>query len=520
LKLTANICCVDFVAIPLFLNRLWVIGLVCLSVSVVSGGEIVEAVYEHDTDTIHLNGGLYRREVSLAGDNSYAVNLFFTVICVIAAALASGLTMGLVSIDPFDMQIILEASESDCATDAEREELRREKSLAKRIYPLVSRHHQLLVTLLLLNSIANEALPLFLDQIVSPYAAVVISVSLVLVLGEVVPSAIFTGPNQLPIAAAFSGVVWFLIYAFWAVAYPLSVLLDRLLGEEHKGRYNKAEFRALLNIHNDQAAEDEQREINGDKGEGGHGLHGTHSHGGQHGEGGDHGTMITSSSTLATRHLLSRSGIAKRELTIMQGALELYRLKCKDVMVPLDEVYMLSKSQMLDQNTLDEIMARGHSRIPVYQDHPHNIRGMLLVKTLIVLNPEDAKEVGSLDILEPIIAHTESTLLDLLYEFTEGKSHLAVVVSDPERVAEAFRTGKQIPVSVHMAGIITLEDVIEKLINHEINDESDVSWKFPSNRIAHSATSAPANNSGLSTPPLIDAPMTSNSLTQPLLAPQ
>ena len=487
----------------------------CALSTLVQSSEVVEAQYDVDTDTLHLNGGMYRREVSLAGDNSFGVNVFFSVLCVIAAALASGLTMGLVSIEPFDMQIILQASESDCATDSEREELRREKSLARKIYPVITRHHQLLCTLLLLNSIANEALPLFLNQIVSPYAAVVISVSIVLVLGEVVPSAIFTGPNQLPIAAAFSGFVWTLMYAFWVVAYPLSLVLDRLLGEEHKGRYNKAEFRALLNIHNDQAAKDEQREISAADRLMHEAAHAAGTHDEPHTHGG---------TTLATRHLLSRSGIAKRELTIMQGALELYRLKCKDVMVPLDQVYMLSQSQLLDQQTLDEIMARGHSRIPVFQDHPHNIRGMLLVKTLVVLNPQDAKEVGSLDLLEPIVAHTESTLLDLLYEFTEGKSHLAIVVSDPERVTEAFSTGRQIPVSVHMAGIITLEDVIEKLINHEINDESDVSWRFPhgslklsNNPNTHSALSTPSNNNLEAKVPASSS--LTNALDKPLLSP-
>ena len=68
-----------------------------------------------------------------------------------------------------------------------------EKMLATKLYPLVKRHHWLLVTLLLLNTLANESLPLFLDEIVpSPLIAIIFSVTFVLIFGEIVPSAIFT----------------------------------------------------------------------------------------------------------------------------------------------------------------------------------------------------------------------------------------------------------------------------------------------------------------------------------------
>jgi hypothetical protein len=49
-----------------------------------------------------------------------------------------------------------------------------------------------------------QQLPLFLDAIVPPWLAIILSVSLVLFFGEIVPSALFTGPQQLRIAARFS----------------------------------------------------------------------------------------------------------------------------------------------------------------------------------------------------------------------------------------------------------------------------------------------------------------------------
>ncbi len=100
-----------------------------------------------------------------------------------------------------------------------------------------------------MNSIANEALPIFLDDIVPTYVAVILSVSVVLVFGEILPSAFFTGPQQLKMAARLTPLVWGFIFLFAPLAYPISLALDKLLGKAEDDRYNKAELKALLNLH-------------------------------------------------------------------------------------------------------------------------------------------------------------------------------------------------------------------------------------------------------------------------------
>jgi len=52
----------------------------------------------------------------------------------------------------------------------------------------VKRHHLLLVTLLMANALAMEALPLVLDRMVPSWAAVLLSVTAVLFFGEYVTS--------------------------------------------------------------------------------------------------------------------------------------------------------------------------------------------------------------------------------------------------------------------------------------------------------------------------------------------
>jgi metal transporter CNNM len=59
-------------------------------------------------------------------------------------------------------------------------------AVAARVMPLVQRHHLLLVTLLMANALAMEALPLFLDRVLPSWAAVLLSVTAVLFFGEYV----------------------------------------------------------------------------------------------------------------------------------------------------------------------------------------------------------------------------------------------------------------------------------------------------------------------------------------------
>ncbi|EER07772.1 hypothetical protein Pmar_PMAR020310, partial [Perkinsus marinus ATCC 50983] len=70
-----------------------------------------------------------------------------------------------------------------------------------------------------------------------------------LVFSEIIPSAVFTGPDQLSIGAALAPLVKFFMVVLYPVAGPVAWCLDKMLGEEHRGRYNKAEFNASLNLH-------------------------------------------------------------------------------------------------------------------------------------------------------------------------------------------------------------------------------------------------------------------------------
>ena len=94
----------------------------------------------------------------------------------------SGLTTGLASIDRLTLEV-----QAMGDPDVKR--------MTERIFPVIDQHHWMLVTLLLCNAAAMETLPIFLDRIFTPAIAVLISVTLILMFGEIIPQALCTGPK-------------------------------------------------------------------------------------------------------------------------------------------------------------------------------------------------------------------------------------------------------------------------------------------------------------------------------------
>ncbi|PPR92565.1 hypothetical protein GOBAR_AA28110 [Gossypium barbadense] len=58
-------------------------------------------------------------------------------------------------------------------------------AMSAKILPVVRKQHLLLSTLLLCNAAAMEALPIFLDSLVTAWGAILISVTLILLFGEI-----------------------------------------------------------------------------------------------------------------------------------------------------------------------------------------------------------------------------------------------------------------------------------------------------------------------------------------------
>ncbi|XP_022890358.1 DUF21 domain-containing protein At2g14520-like [Olea europaea var. sylvestris] len=285
-------------------------------------------------------------------------------------------------------------------------------SFPEKILPIVKNECLLLCTLLIGKSLALETLPIFLDTIFPFWAAILVSVTFVIAFAEVIPQAVCSRYG-LSFGAKFVSFVQFLLFIFFPVAYPISKLLDWLLGKSRSALLRRTELKTLVDLHSVKA-----------------------------GKGGE---------------------LTDDETTIITGALNMTERTAKDAMTPISKTFSLDINSKLDMYTMGAIVSQGHSRVPVYTGNATNIIGLILlkllychlcghsiqnvpissrylfVKNLIFCHPEDETPIKDLIIRKIPRVHENWPLYDVLKLFQKGHSHMAVVVKckkDPKQTSK------------------------------------------------------------------------------------
>jgi metal transporter CNNM len=140
-------------------------------------------------------------------------------------------------------------------------------------------------------------------------------------------------------------------------------------------------------------------------------------------------------------------------------------------MTRIEDVFGVLLTDTLDFDLLRRICASGYTRIPVFaNEQRHEVVGLLSTKDLILLDPEDGLSA------EVLLAHCGRQVFTVWFDhpvnkmfadFKHRHTHLAFVqrVNDDDEGRDPF---------YELQGIVTLEDVLEELIQAEIVDESDV----------------------------------------------
>ena len=78
----------------------------------------------------------------------------------------------------------------------------------------------------------------FLDELFpSKYASILVSVCFVLFFGEILPSAIFTGPDQVRMASTMVPLARVVMFVVSPVAIPIAKLLDHVLHDDEGGQH-------------------------------------------------------------------------------------------------------------------------------------------------------------------------------------------------------------------------------------------------------------------------------------------
>jgi len=153
-------------------------------------------------------------------------------------------------------------------------------------------------------------------------------------------------------------------------------------------------------------------------------------------------------------------GLDSAEVKIIRSVLDMKSKNVKSIMTSIENTFMLGFEDTIDRTVFKQITDVGHSRIPVYmRGDKSTIVGMLLVKSLLLCDPDDSTPVSSLPIRRMPVVSEKQQLFDLLRVFQGGRAHMAVVISAVDCLT--------------VVGVVTLEDVIEELIGREIYDEAD-----------------------------------------------
>jgi metal transporter CNNM len=287
-------------------------------------------------------------------------------------------------------------------------DLRRKAKLgnrqAKRVLPLRQHTHLTLASILLTNVAAVSATSLVLSQRLEGWLAGLVSTLLIVVFGEVLPQALFA-KNPLAWSSRFAPLLKAMTVITFIVSKPLQLLLDKLFPRQRAKLQSRHELGLLI-----------------------------------------------------TEHLTNESSeLDEDEVEIMRGALSLSEKRVRDIMTGIRNTYWLTLDTVLDDPKIDELKARGFSRVPIFDRQLTKCYGVLLMKDLVDVDFDDHHYQVEDMTLHPVHLVGSMTALDTMFrKFISAGTHLIPIEKDDKII-----------------GVVTIEDLLEEIVGHEIEDETD-----------------------------------------------
>ncbi len=149
--------------------------------------------------------------------------------------------------------------------------------------------------------------------------------------------------------------------------------------------------------------------------------------------------------------------INEEENAMIQSILRFRNTVVREVMVPRTDMACIS-SEAAVNDILGEIIACGHSRMPVYEDTMDNIIGLVYAKDLLKYWGMDTAAIKLKNIIRtPYFVPESKNLEELLQEFKRKRVHIAIVIDEYGGTS----------------GLVTIEDVLEQIVG-DIQDEYDL----------------------------------------------
>ena len=127
----------------------------------------------------------------------------------------------------------------------------------------------------------------------------------------------------------------------------------------------------------------------------------------------------------------------------------------KEIMTPATDI--VSAPSTADHcDLISLIQDKGCSRIPIYEDNPDHIIGVIHAKDLLSCSTDPPLTLINGLLHKPFFVREHDNILSLLREFQSQKIHIAIVTDEFGSIR----------------GLVTLEDILEEIVG-EIIDESD-----------------------------------------------
>ena len=149
-----------------------------------------------------------------------------------------------------------------------------------------------------------------------------------------------------------------------------------------------------------------------------------------------------------------RGVIESDEKEMINNVFDLGDADAKDIMVPRVHVTFADVNSTYDE-LIDIFREDKFTRLPVYEDSQDNIVGIINMKDLLLCNRDESFNIRDI-MRQPHFTYEYKSISELLVEMRESTFNIAIVLDEYGE----------------MAGLITLEDILEEIVG-EIHDEYD-----------------------------------------------
>ncbi len=149
----------------------------------------------------------------------------------------------------------------------------------------------------------------------------------------------------------------------------------------------------------------------------------------------------------------------KQERAMLRSVLDLDDVQVSEIMTHRKDVIALDASLPVE-NLIQQVVDSPYTRIPIWQENPDEIIGVVHVKALLRIfwaHDGNMQKINIMnEIADPWFIPEQTLLMDQLEAFRERREHFALVVDEYGS----------------FLGIVTLEDILEEIVG-DIDDEHD-----------------------------------------------